>query len=140
MLQAADHERRHLDHEVATAGALVSRWVSEPLRRGPFPWGQTSLSEWSTWLDMRTREADEAANREARRLWQVADAYAHGYAAAMKRNPDATPAYRAAVESAAYAFGHEYEHAAWMYAHGWGNFRDGYMRAWELHLEAKGLL
>lgn len=102
----------------------------------PFPWGKTTPEDWDVW---RGDYEPGPARQTAGRLWQVADAYAHGYVKALQDAGQLDPGSVDVWSSAAYAFGHEYERAAWLYATERKHFRDGYARAWEMHLEAKGL-
>jgi hypothetical protein len=93
----------------------------------------------------RSSEADREAWRklhygtpveEAKRLGQVADAYAHGWLAG-RVGADLTPESREELRAMAYAFGIEYEHAAWLHVTA-GSARPGYARAWEEALATRG--
>lgn len=108
-------------------------------RAGGLPWGSSVEADWRAWAIEHRSDGPggREAFREAQRLWQVADAYAHGYVKAIERERGRGCA--KAWDDAAYAFGHEYERAAWLYAIGRGGFRDGYARAWEKFLAARGL-
>jgi hypothetical protein len=109
----------------------------------PFPWGRTGEADWARWRRDRfigteglSRVELAEAREAARRLGQVADAYAHGYVAGLGL-PFGEEQQRYA--DAAYAFGHEYEQAAWLYAAKRVVGRAGYARAWEDHLRGRGL-
>lgn len=94
--------------------------------------GRSSQADRDEWRRLQYATPVE----EAKRLGQVADAYAHGWLAG-RVGADLTAESREELRELAYAFGLEYEHAAWLHVTA-GSGRPGYARAWEDALAARG--